>query len=251
MPRRAEPTRKPVLRHRFQASGCAASFSFLPRLVAWDDREQDPILIIGDLSTGEWPPPWGERRLDAVLAQIDALHDSAADIESFAEVHGNRNDSWKSVAADPAPFLGLGVATPAWLENALPCLIDYAGRCPTEGSSLTHWDLRSDNMCIVDGRARFVDWNLACLGNPELDLGFFLPSLAAEGGPLPEQILPDEPEVAAWVAGFFAARTGLPNIPDAPHVRSVQRRQLDTALPWAIRALDLPPLNEQVTQNRR
>jgi hypothetical protein len=53
--------------------------------------------------------------------------------------------------------------------------------------------------------------------------------------------LPDAPEVAAWVAGFFAARAGLPVIPDAPRVRVVQRQQLETALPWAARALGLPP----------
>ena len=72
-------------------------------------------------------------------------------------------------------------------------------------------------------------------------LGLWLPSLAYEGGPEPEQILPDAPEVAAWVSGFFAARAGLPQIPDAPRVRWVQRRQLATALPWAVRALGLPP----------
>jgi hypothetical protein len=78
------------------------------------------------------------------------------------------------------------------------------------------------------------------VSNPQLDLGFWLPSLAYEGGPAPERILPDAPEVAAWVAGFFAARAGLPGISDAPRVRLVQRQQLATALPWAARALGLP-----------
>jgi hypothetical protein len=53
--------------------------------------------------------------------------------------------------------------------------------------------------------------------------------------------LPDAPEIAAWLAGFFAARAGLPIIPDAPLVRRVQREQLSTALPWAQRALGLTP----------
>ncbi|HEV3467923.1 MAG TPA: hypothetical protein VG148_01270, partial [Pyrinomonadaceae bacterium] len=114
--------------------------------------------------------------------------------------------------------------------------------CPTAGDSLTHWDLRSDNICISAGRAVFVDWSAACLSNPRLDLGFWLPSLAYESGVAPEKILPDAPEVAAWVSGYFAARAGLPEISDAPRVRTVQRRQLETALPWAARALDLPPL---------
>ena len=45
--------------------------------------------------------------------------------------------------------------------------------------------MRSDNLCIRDGRAYLVDWNCACLGNPELDLAAWLPSLACEGGPQP------------------------------------------------------------------
>jgi thiamine kinase-like enzyme len=134
------------------------------------------------------------------------------------------------------------VAGAGWLKAALPTLIQFEESCPTEGDSLTHLDLRSDNICVTAERVVFVDWNSACLSNPRLDLGFWLPSLAYEGGPEPEKILPDAPEVAARVSGFFAARAGLPEISDAPRVRAVQRRQLVTALPWAARALGLPPL---------
>jgi hypothetical protein len=76
-----------------------------------------------------------------------------------------------------------------------------------------------------------------------IDLAFWLPSLHAEGGPPPEASLPDAPEWAAMVSGFFAARAGLPLIPSAPQVREVQLFQLRTALPWAVRALGLPPLD--------
>jgi aminoglycoside phosphotransferase (APT) family kinase protein len=131
------------------------------------------------------------------------------------------------------------------LEIALPLLIAAENDCSTEGASLTHWDLRSDNICLIGSRVIFVDWNLACMSNPQLDLGFWLPSLAAEGGPEPERILPHAPEVAALVAGYFAARAGLPEIVDAPRVRRAQRQQLKTALPWAIRALELPPLKQR------
>jgi thiamine kinase-like enzyme len=126
------------------------------------------------------------------------------------------------------------------VQSVLPLLIQTEAQCNTEGNTLTHVDLRSDNICLTSKRAIFVDWNLACLSNPKLDLGFWLPSLAYEGSPSPEQILPDAPEVAAWVSGFFAARAGLPDISDAPRVRLVQRQQLGTALPWVIRALNLP-----------
>ena len=217
------------------------SGAFMPDLVGRDDRPDEPILAIEDLSMHRWPPPWDEAAVERVLVQAEAMHRTPAPLEPFAAVHGGRVPGWHVVAADPGAFLSLGMADGTWLEVALPALMAHEARCPTEGRDLTHWDLRSDNICLAPGRAVFVDWNLACLSNGRLDLGFWLPSLAFEGGPKPEAILPDAPEVAAWVSGFFAARAGLPEIPDAPRVRLVQRQQLSTALPWAARALGLPP----------
>src|SRR4028118_1181102 len=36
------------------------SGDFMPRLVASEDDESEPILVIEDLSLQHWPPPWGE-----------------------------------------------------------------------------------------------------------------------------------------------------------------------------------------------
>ena len=128
-----------------------------------------------------------------------------------------------------------------WLERALPALLEVAGPSVFKGDQLCHFDVRSDNLCFRDdGSAVLVDWNLAEIGNPRLDVAFWLSSLALEGGPSPEAILPDAPAEAAVVAGFFASRCGLPDIPDAPRVRDVQKRQLIAALPWVCHALDLP-----------
>jgi hypothetical protein len=215
---------------------------FIPQLIGWEDDAVATILIIEDLSAAYWPPSWDERKVELVLAQIGAMHNTRAPLESFAQAHPTFGSYWQSVASDPESFLSLKLVDELWLEAALPLLIAAENACSTEGDSLTHWDLRSDNMCLAESRAIFIDWNLACLSNPKLDLGFWLPSLAYEGEPEPEMILPHAPEVAALVAGFFASRAGLPGISDAPRVRLVQRQQLSTALPWAVRALELPPL---------
>lgn len=216
------------------------SGSFVPEFIGWEDEETEPVLLIADLSAHFWPPPWNEDRVQQVLEQIHAMHQTPADLEPFAAVHPEKRDGWKTVAENPEPFLSLGLVDADWLDSALPALIEAESRCRTEGESLCHWDIRSDNLCFTEDRAIFIDWNHACLSNPKLDLGFWLPSLTFESGILPEQILPDAPEVAAWVSGFFAARAGLPVIPHAPRVRLVQQQQLETALPWAIRALELP-----------
>jgi thiamine kinase-like enzyme len=219
----------------------AVSGPFMPRLVASEDHESAPVLILEDLSAARWPPPWDEGRVELVLARIHEMHHARVSLERQADVHGAPPSNWQAVAAGPEPFLALGLADARWLDGALPILMRHEARCRTDGESLTHWDLRSDNMCMTERGAVFVDWNFGCLSNPALDLGFWLPSLAYEGGPAPERILPDAPDVAAWVCGFFAARAGLPVIPEMPRVRRVQRQQLETALPWAARALDLPP----------
>ncbi len=219
------------------------SGAFMPKLIAYDDSENEPVLIIEDLSAYDWTPSWDERKIKLALAQIEAMHQTTAQIEPYAEILPAREHNWQEVAADPKPFLSLGIANAEWLTAALPILIANEERCTSRGDALCHWDLRSDNMCFTESRAIFVDWNLACLSNPKLDLGFWLPSLEYEGGPKPETILPKEPEIAAWVSGFFASRAGLPGISDAPRVRLVQRQQLETALPWAVRELGLPPLN--------
>lgn len=240
------PLTREFLRREIQIYN-SLSGDFMPRLIASEDDGPEPVLVIEDLSAHYWPPPWGAWNIELTLAQIDAMHNTRAPVETYAQAHGADGANWGAVAADPEPFLSLGLADAVWLEAALPTLVRYDESCPTEGDSLTHWDLRSDNICVTNERAVFVDWNLACLSNPRLDLGFWLPSLAYEAGLEPETILPDAPEVAAWVSGFFAARAGLPQIPDAPRVRHVQRQQLATALPWAVRALDLPPLPSAVS----
>ena len=106
-----------------------------------------------------------------------------------------------------------------------------------------HFDVRSDNLCIRDGRAVLVDWNFACVGNPLADVACWFPSLHAEGGPAPEEIVPDgAAELAALLAGYFGVARRPAGDPRSPHVRTLQLRQARTALPWAARALGLPPL---------
>jgi hypothetical protein len=213
---------------------------FLPEVLGFDDDGARPVLALEDLSGCEWPPPWTDRRVAAV---IEALADISR-TQPPAHLHRERPDGgadWRNVANDPAPFLGLGLCSAAWLGAALPLLIEASASAPVAGEALVHLDIRSDNVCFRDGRAIVIDWNHATLANPDLDVAFWLPSLAAEGGPLPERILPVAPGLAAWVAGFFCSRAGGDPLPEAPHVRPLQLAQSRTALPWAARALGLPP----------
>jgi hypothetical protein len=220
----------------------ALSAPFMPKVLGWQADPSAPVLVLEDLSSALWPPPWKEETTVLVLNQIHNLHQTTADLEKRSLLHSGREAGWPTVAKDPQPFLNLGLVSARWLEIALPILIDAEQRCQPEGDVVTHLDLRSDNICIHDGVVKFIDWAEAGLGNASVDLGFFLPSLAHEDGPLPDCILPS-PEIAALVSGFFAARAGLPTIEEAPLVRRVQKDQLTAALPWAQRQLGLPELH--------
>ncbi|QUQ66392.1 phosphotransferase family protein [Kutzneria sp. CA-103260] len=217
--------------------------SFLPRLVGWDDDgDVGPILVLEDLSRAVWPPPWSVDRVRRVLDTITEIAEQPVPDGLAALEFDGVGGGWREVAEDPEPFLSLGMCTSAWLDRALPVLLAAAESAPLKGDRVIHFDVRSDNLCFDGDRTLFVDWNHACLANPEVDRTFLMPSMVSEGGPQPEQVGTFQPEMVAVVAGFFACRAGLPPVPGGPGVRGVQRTQLEAALPWATRVLGLPSL---------
>lgn len=216
---------------------------FMAAVRGWDDPgDGPPLLVLEDLSREGWPPPWTRAGVRDVCDALARLHRSSADLPAFAETHAELRPGWALVAADPTEFLGLRIAPEAWLRGALPALLEQEARAVTAGDSPAHLDVRSDNICLAARGVVLLDWEGACLADPRVDLGFWLPSLASEGGPSPWEVLPAAPAVAAYVSGYFAARAGRPEIPEAPRVRQVQREQLGPALAWAVHELGLPPL---------
>lgn len=214
---------------------------FMPQLLGWEDDEL-PLLLLEDLSAARWPPPWSPDSVEAVLGTL-------AEVAATRPPPGLRRladeppAGWDDVARDAEPFLTLGLCSRVWLEASLPDLLGASAPEVLDGEALLHFDVRSDNLCIRDGRAVLVDWNLASVGNPALDVAFWLPSLALEHGPAPGEVALTHPAAngfAAFVAGFFAARAGLPPPEGAPTVRAFQLAQLEIALPWAAGVLGLP-----------
>jgi hypothetical protein len=231
--------------HRYYAIMRGAPF--MPRYVGWYDDGRRPALALEDLSSAEWPPPWTPGRVEAVLSALERVHRWPVpdDTPSAADPRLELRDGWDEIERDPEPFLALGLCSAGWLERAMPVLCEAAHAAPLEGEALLHFDVRSDNVCFrPDGTAILVDWSWTSVGNPLLDVAFWLPSLRAEGGPAPGVVLDATDgldRLAACAAGFFGAHAARPPIPTAPHVRSTQLRQARTALPWAARALGLPP----------
>ena len=215
------------------------SGTFIPALVGWDDDGVRPLLAIEDLSDADWTPRLDAARVEAVRTALAELGQSApppntrAVRDTFPELFGR----WRVVESDPGPFLSTGLRDQEWLERALPVIIAAADAAQIEGDQVCHFDVRSDNLCFHGGRAVLVDWNWASLGNPDVDVAAWLPSVRVEGGPQPWEVLSGAGELAAFVAGVWAAVAGLPPPETAPTVRAVQVRQLAVALDWIDREL--------------
>jgi hypothetical protein len=224
---------------------CVAA-AFMPLYFGTYDRDGTVLLAIEDLSAAEWPPPWSRERIETVLTTLGELR-STPPPDGLPRLEGLRDDvaGWPHVLADPEPLLSTGACSREWLERALPELLRSSEDVELDGHDLLHLDVRSDNLCFKGTAALLVDWNHACVGNGHFDVAFWLPSLRLEGGPQPWELLPDAGALPTAVAGFFAARAGLPAPGGAPTVREFQLRQLEVALPWAARELGLSPPSEK------
>jgi aminoglycoside phosphotransferase (APT) family kinase protein len=113
----------------------------------------------------------------------------------------------------------------------------------TAGSTLLHQDLRADNLLLTECGVMVVDWPHARVGQPWVDLLWFAPSVAMQGGPDPDDLLgrfrpaasadPDAIDaMLAAIAGFFTLGALLPDPPGLPTLRAFQAAQGDIARRW-------------------
>lgn len=217
-----------------------AGAPFLPQYLGGDDT----ILVTEDLRGGHWPPPWRRNELDRVLATLAdvAAHTPPSDTHTLEQATPELPGFWREVADNPEPLLGLGVCTREWFDSSINTILEVVATASVSGDALVHYDVRSDNLCLLDDRVVLIDWSGTCRGRADFDVHCFAQTLAFEGGPPPDEVLPDaDPALVALITGYFARNATQPTIPSAPHVRTVQRKQLDVCLPWMSRLLDLCP----------
>lgn len=215
---------------------------FLPRLMGWSENGL-PLLVLEDVSGGRTAPPWNDDAIKSVRTVLDKLAATLMPAEFPAlENYPRRLKRWNEIACERDAFLRLGLVRADWLEHSLPVLIAAEDDAVLTGSSLVHSDIRSDNICFLADRTVVVDWSWACRGNSKFDLVSWLPSLHAEGGPAPWDMLLEEPGLIAMQAGYLAHRVMHPGEQD-PAICRLQLDQLRSALPWASKALRLEPVS--------
>lgn len=240
----SEPT-STWLRREWQVYSTACG-PYMPVPLGWHD-DLYPVLFLEDLSGCFTAPPWDEHKVATVIATLDELADYDAPAELPALEEQEWVSGWEEVARNPLPFLSLGLGSPEWLERNLPYLISACYSAQLSGDALVHADVRSDNIAFRDGQALFVDWSWCSRGNELVDIVTWAPTLAAEGGPEPEDILPPGTpgvgEIAAVLAGLWSSQAGTPAPKHAPEIRALQRRHLRVSLPWVLRELGFEPLD--------
>src|SRR5258706_1628081 len=214
---------------------------FLPKLLGWLEDPRQPTMILENLSTAVWPPPWTSDHVERVLQTLLRVHRSSIAMNrTLLETKRMSEHTWAHVRANPQPFLSLGLCSHDWLQRALLVLERAEAMANLLGNDLMHGDIKSGNVCFVGLRTVFIDWNWACRGNGWVDIAMWLPSLEDEGGPRPEKVLADQAQLAAAVAGNLAVRAPKPAPALYPDLRPMQLRKLRRALPWACRTLGLP-----------
>jgi hypothetical protein len=231
------------------------------------------LMVLDIVEGGPAVPPWTVKAFRAAIGTVARFHadlpEGSSKVLLEAEAAPLSEDlyrpklGWGSLAKSEAAkqaFTGL-FAVPRrarqWLDQYVAELAGFEGEAwHIDGRrSWVHHDLRSDNMVFAaEEDVRLVDWPFLAYGPVVMDLAFFLPSVQAEGGPPPEigiglyemesgaQFDKWELSVAvATVAGYFAARADLEDVPALPRLRWIQRRQLFPALGWISRLLKIDP----------
>jgi Ser/Thr protein kinase RdoA (MazF antagonist) len=215
---------------------------------------------------GDRMPPWSGDRARRAVRSYAEFHRSTLDVDLPEwlprDHHLEFAGFWQAITSDSDALDRLVLlphdkgdqrAARGWLANHAGSLTQIeGGLAKAERFALLHFDTRSDNIRLDGDTLRIFDWPFACAGPPEFDFAAFAQSVASEGGPTPEEqvgwygaVLPLDQEALSAsivaIAGYFAHRGPMPDLEGLPRLRSVQRRQLKAALPWAARRLGLPP----------
>lgn len=217
---------------------------FVPAVLATAD-DPAPLLVLEDLGAAAWPLPY-PADLGPLVAALDALAavPPPPSLTALADEEGAAG-SWWRIAADPAPFLALGLAEPAWLDRALPALVDAEARIRLAGERLVHGDLWYANLCFAARGPVVVDWGSAMRGNPTLDRATVAMDLVIVGRDPAALGVPDLPAWLGFLAGHLAreATLALPTtVAAGSSLRADQAADAGELLGVLAGLLDLPPL---------
>jgi Ser/Thr protein kinase RdoA (MazF antagonist) len=210
----------------------------VPRLLGTSDDDEWVVLVLEDIEGRHPRTPWIESE---TAAAVSALRDLArsltpspvSGVPAAADRLVADFAGWAEIAADPPPDLDPWAAT--HLDD-LRAAADRGLAALRAGETLTHCDIRADNLLVRrDGSITVVDWPWACVGPAWLDTVLLALNVLVYGGDPGRVLAGVDPrhaaDVTAGFAGYLWQRSRLPS-PGIPHVREFQRAQADALLPW-------------------
>jgi hypothetical protein len=192
--------------------------------------------------------PWQENDLHRVMEALSQLTDvltpspiASGLIPSSSDYFANRIHGWREIAKRPTYVEQLD----DWSKRHLDALCELETKAPeaVAGNTLVHFDIRADNTVMTDDAVWFVDWPHASIGAEWLDVILFAPSVAMQGGLLPEDLMrlhpacqkADPDAITAAVvsfAGMLSHRAMQPPPPGLPTLREFQAAQGEVTRQW-------------------
>ena len=217
-----------------------------PRLLGSYDDGGWVALILEDIDGRHPRTPWEPAELDAAGTALRELAvtltpSPVPGAPRAADRLADDFGGWQRLAADPPTDLD------PWACAHLDELRAAAARglaAIADGDTLTHCDIRADNLLVrPDGRIVVVDWPHGCVGPPWLDTVLLAANVIVYGGDAARVLSGVDPvhatDVIAGFVGYFHYQCRLPAPPGLPTVRAFQRAQGDALLPW-LRERGLP-----------
>jgi hypothetical protein len=241
-----------IYRREAEVAGALPDTVPAPRFLASLEAEEWVVLIfediIGTAPILPWLPGDLSRVLDAMATLASILTPSPISAPP-ATFPGGAND-WASLRLNPGVLDRLP-GLDGWAGTNVERLSDVASKSKSahHGPTLLHTDIRADNILLTANGVVFVDWPHAKVGAPWVDLVYFLPSVAMQGGGDPQELFWDHPlahgadllavcSVLASLAGFFIYGATQKPPPGLPTLRKFQLAQGIEALAWLRTMMD-------------
>lgn len=217
---------------------------YMPQLYGASTVEDWSVLVLEDLSHGEWPPPYADGG-SALLETLEQVAATAPPRGLHRRPPGRPLGTyWQRIGADPEPVLAHGLFSTAWLEGALPVLDAAESLARLAGDDFLHDDVWASNVCYTERGAILIDWASASIGDHRIDLAYALLSIRSSPATPPPIDFPDEAAYAALLAGANAYQAAQPVDESIKHesvLRAGWIHDLEYALDWASELLELPP----------
>ena len=209
------------------------------------------VVLMFDAVSGRLPTsPWRDSELTKAVSAISSLADvltpsPVRSVPTMEELMAGEFSTFRQLMRDgrsgPINVASLDLA----VRSLLPVLASLESDWATlnAGETLTHFDLRSDNLILdVDDAVWIVDWSSPCLAAPWVDIVTFLPTVGRRPEEIESLFLTTSPgrhapsdavnALLAALTGMWFERSGHPAPAHVPHLRDHQRKCGRAAFAW-------------------